>query len=226
MLTDQSMDGVSNKIVLTKPNTSHFISCKPDTLYSSLFLVFTKEFIASYIPEWKQLFSVFGENGKILTLTDEQKEYCKEIILKIQEEKNPVGQKILIMYLLSYISDFSKADKYEHKRTPSYIIEALSYIDKHYEEKIVAKELAEHLFVCRTTLMTEFKKYTGSTLNDYIIHFRLKNAVSLLREGKTEQQTAEKCGFSDVSGLIRCFKRVYGRTPKQYLNEETEFFKS
>ncbi len=67
--------------------------------------------------------------------------------------------------------------------------------------------------------MTEFKKYTGSTLNDYIIHCRLKNAVSLLYKGTAEQQIEEKCGFGDVSNLIRCFKRVYGTTPKKYLKE-------
>lgn len=167
----------------------------------------------------KELFSVFGENGNVLKLTNEQMKYCKEIIIKIEEENNSVGKKILIMYLLSYIKNFSTENIAAHKKTPKYIIDALTYIDKHYNEKIVAQELAQKLFVCRTTLMTEFKKYTGSTLNDYIIHCRLKNAVSMLYKETPEQQIAEKCGFGDVSNFIRCFKRVYGITPKKYLKE-------
>lgn len=220
LLKAEANDDAVSKIVLAKPNTTHFISCKPDMLYSSLYLVFTEEFVTSYIPEYRQLLSVFGENGKIIELSNEQRERCKEIILKIQAETDTVRQKILIMYLLSVINDFSATDRSEHTPTPGFIIDALLYIDEHYAEKIVAKELAERLFIGRTTLMTEFKKYTGSTLNKYITHIRLKNALSLLRSGQTEGQVAEKCGFGDSSGLIRCFKRSYGVAPKQYLKQQ------
>ncbi|MBQ3125389.1 MAG: helix-turn-helix domain-containing protein [Clostridia bacterium] len=220
LLTNQSEDGTSCKIVLTKPNTTHFISCNPDTLYSSLYLVFTDDFITSCNPEWMQLLATFGKTGKIITLSDEQKKYCKQIITKIKEEKNSFRKKILIMYLLSYTNEFSASDKSESNVTPNYIIKALHYINEHFPEKIVASDLARRLFVCRTTLMTDFKKYTGSTLNNYIIHCRLKKAIQLLRSGKTEHETAEKCGLGDVSGLIRCFKRSFGMTPKQYMNQE------
>ena len=220
LLTNQSDGGMSSKIVLTKPNTTHFISCNPDTLYSSLYLVFTDDFIASCNPEWTQLLAAFGKAGKIITLSDEQKEYCKHIIVKIKEEENLFRKKILIMYLLSYISDFSASDKSLSNATPDYIIDALHYINEHFTEKIVAADLARKLFVCRTTLMTDFKKYTGNTLNNYIIYCRLKKAIQLLRSGKTEHETAEKCGLGDVSGLIRCFKLSFGMTPKQYLKQD------
>lgn len=219
LLKTEANDDAVSKIVLAKPNTTHFISCKPDMLYSSLYLVFTEEFVTSYIPEYRHLLSVFGEKGKIIKLSDGQRECCKEIILKIQAETDAVRQKILIMYLLSYLKEFSVTDKSEHIPTPSYILDALLYIDKHYSEKIVAKELAERLFIGRTTLMTAFKKYTGSTLSDYITHIRLKNALTLLHNGETEEQVAETCGFGDISGLIRRFKQSYGVTPKQYLKQ-------
>ena len=47
---------------------------------------------------------------------------------------------------------------------------------------------------------------TDLTLNQYIIQCRIKNAVILLREGNTEYETVERCGFGDTSGLIRSFK--------------------
>lgn len=65
--------------------------------------------------------------------------------------------------------------------------------------------------------MTGFKKYTGTTLNEYLLRCRLKAAVELLQNGKNEQQTAEECGFTDACNLIRSFKRHFGITPKKYL---------
>ena len=83
-------------------------------------------------------------------------------------------------------------------------------------EKIVAAELAWHLNIGRTTLMTGFKSYTGNTLNDYLIRYRVKNALRMLRQGATTQETADACGFGDICSLIRGFKKCYGMTPKQY----------
>lgn len=220
LLANQVEEGTQNRIVLTKPRTPHFVSCKPDTLYSRLYLVFTEEFIEDYVPEWKQLLRLFGEKGRIITVSPEQKEFCKLLIKRIQEEAKPFRQRILILYLLSYISEFAEDDDINLVSIPAYIIESLTFIDEHYAEKITAAELAQKLHIGRTTLMTAFKKYTGSTLNNYLIHCRLKKAIQLLNEGKTEQEAAEICGLSDSSGLIRCFKRSFGMTPKQYISSE------
>lgn len=218
LLANQAEEVKQNCIVLTRPGTPHFISCEPDTLYSRIYLAFSAEFIANYVPEWKQLLSAFGKNGKIITVSEEQKNFCEQLMKRIESEKKAFRQRILILYLLSYISEF--AGNENSTEIPSYIMEALTYIDNHYSEKITAQELAQKLYISRTTLMTLFKKYTGSTLNNYIIHCRLKNVIQLLREGKNEQEAAELCGLNDSSGLIRCFKRNFGMTPRQYLLQE------
>ena len=78
---------------------------------------------------------------------------------------------------------------------------------------------AEKLFVSRTTLLTTFKQYTGVTFNNYILNCRIKKAISMLKEGKAEQEVAEVCGFSDSSAFIKSFKKVYRITPMQYLKQ-------
>ena len=101
--------------------------------------------------------------------------------------------------------------------TPHYIFETLTYLENHYNEKINFTILAESLYVGRTTLMTEFKRYTESTLGEYLTKCRLKNAIPLLLQKKTVEYAAEACGFSDSSGFIRAFKRHYGTTPFKYI---------
>ena len=163
---------------------------------------------------------VFGQNGKIVTLNEQQRDFCAELIKKIDLEPLIFRKKLLVVYLLSYISEFAGEEDVNPMLVPSYLIEALNYIEENYREKITAAMLAQKLYIGRTTLMTAFKKYTGSTLNDYINHYRLKRAIFLLHEGMTEAEAAECCGLGDSSGFIRSCKRSFGVTPRQYLTKE------
>ena len=103
LLKDRFEEGEGCRIVLTRPDTAHFISCKPDTLYSRIYLVFTDAFIANRFPEWQQLSTVFGKNGTVLAISPEEAEQLRGQIEQIEQEKNPLGQRLLIYYLLLQI---------------------------------------------------------------------------------------------------------------------------
>jgi len=219
-VADQTVDGTSSKIVLAKPGASHFISCKSDVLYSSVFLVFSEEFIQNYDPQWRKLIAVFGENGAIVTLTPEQARSCADIIGYIGEEKNTLRKRLLAFYLLSYIDECAQQFQSGAETIPSQIYKVLDYINGHYTEKIIAQELADKMYMGRTTLMTQFKKYTGKTIHEYVTDCRLRSVVKLLSEGKNQQEAALQSGFSSGSALIQCFKRVFHMTPRQFLEKE------
>ncbi len=102
---------------------------------------------------------------------------------------------------------------------PSYIVDAVSYINENYNGRIVASELADTLNVGRTTLMTSIKKYTGLTLSEYVLRVRVKKAVELLQKGMSQESAAEKTGFCNGSGIIRAFRRCYRMTPGQYMRK-------
>jgi AraC-like DNA-binding protein len=163
------------------------------------------------------LLSVFGEKGTILTISEKEKDVLRSIIESVDREKSLVRKRFLVFYLLSYIDDISKKQNIQTKTIPPTIHDVMIYITRHYAEKIVAKELADMMHIGRTTLMTQFKKYTGKTLHEYVTSCRMKNAVKLLSEGKTEYDAAISCGFSDSSSFIQCFKRVFNTTPRQYI---------
>ena len=220
LLPEQMEEGRESRVVLTAPGTPHFISCQPDCLYSRLNLLFSHEFVAGTVPEWKRLTEIFGRNGAVITLYPEQKELCETLIRRIQTEADEFRRRLIVFYLLSLFAELSEKNASQTERIPACVTGALSYISGHYAEKIVASELAWHLDVGRTTLMTAFRKYTGDTLHGYLTQYRLKKAVLLLREGKTEQEAAERCGFGDSFGLIRSFRRVYGMPPRRYLSQE------
>ncbi len=219
-LSDHVQEGTESRIVLSSPQTPHFIYRNPDVFYSRLNLLFFHEYLADYVPEWELLRTVFGKSGRVITLRAEQTAFCKEKIRKIECESEPFRQRLLILCLLSHLSELVGSDATTSSQIPHYVTEALTYIGEHYPEKILAEDLAWKLGIGRTTLMTAFEKHTGSTLGDYLMRCRVKNATRMLRTGLTEQGAAEACGFGDVCNLIRAFKRCHGMMPRQYLPAE------
>lgn len=220
ILSDRAEEANTCRLVLTQPNTPHFISCRPDTKYSRLYLLFSKEFLMGSDPAWQQLTGVFGERGRILTLDERQQRLCTELIRQINAEQLAFRKKLLLLYLLSCIGEFSGNDTAQP--VPSYLIRALNCIEENYGQRITAQKLTQQLFVGRTTLLTAFKRYTGMTVHEYLLRCRLKHALRMLLEGRTQAEAAECCGLGDSGNLIRSFRRYYHMTPKQYLKQLQE----
>ena len=220
LLADRAEELCESCVILTGPHTPHYIACRPDRLYSRLYLLFTEEFLADTLPEWKQLTSVFGKSGTILLPTAKELDSIRLLIEWIEVCEKPLEKRLLICYLLSRLGRLSAHDSENRKSAPTYVINALAYLEKHFHEHIVAGELARYLHVGRTALMTEFKRHTDSTVGEYLTNCRLRHAIIHLCDGKTVEETAALCGFSDSGGLIRAFRRCYGTTPKQYLLEK------
>ena len=221
LLLDRAETSRRSRLVITAPNMPHFISLESPDFYSRINLNFTSSYVENYVPEWNTLAQVFGENGSILLLTDDQREICRERLLEIGEEKNSFRRRLQVLEFISYISEFDQSDVAPNE-IPPYVLHALSYVNEHYAARIVAADLAWNLGIGRTTLMTAFRKYTGTTLNQYVIRVRLKEAARLLREGMNQNEAADRTGFGNGGVLNRTFRKYYGVTPKQYFQNDPQ----
>lgn len=66
-------------------------------------------------------------------------------------------------------------------------------------------------------LSTLFKKETGKTITDFVIHERIQNAMHLLSTTSLQiQSVAQHCGIIDVQYFSKVFKKYTGKTPKDY----------
>ncbi len=219
LLPDTVHHGTEQRLLLTPPATPHLVICEPSRLYKRINLLFSQDFLADTLPEWHQLLSLFGKQGRILPLDGAQCETLYALARELERESDRFRIRLLLMLFLSHAGEFSGNTK-GAQALPTYINGALAYVQEHYADRLVAEALAHRLGVGRTTLMTAFRRYTGTTLGDYVTGCRLKHAVAMLRNGATEQETAEACGFGDACNMIRCFRRKFGTTPVQYLKEK------
>lgn len=216
LLRNRSMTSGANTIVLTGPEVPHYITCKPETLYDRIYLRFTHDFVSDFNPEWSRLSRLFGQQGAVISLTQEQTETFRRLIERIGVETSSFRQRLLIFYLLSDLSENTSDHNSAEENLPAYITNTLAYLNEHYAEKITAEQLAAKMYVGRTTLMTAFKRHIGYTLGEYLTRLRLRHAAELLLRGETLDHTSAICGFSDSSSLIRSFKKYYGCTPGKY----------
>ncbi|MDF2674524.1 MAG: hypothetical protein K0R09_2792 [Clostridiales bacterium] len=95
--------------------------------------------------------------------------------------------------------------------------ELLLYINKHYEEKLVLKELSNQFFINVSYCCELFKKVTGMTFSQYITDLRIKKACEMMHNNKFSiTDICERVGYSDYFYFNKVFKRYTGNTPSKY----------
>lgn len=76
--------------------------------------------------------------------------------------------------------------------------------------------LAEQFHVSSTKLSRDFSKITGISIKQMIDTLRLERIKGLLREGKSNIEVAELCGFSNSDYLIQFFNKHMNMSPGAY----------
>lgn len=93
----------------------------------------------------------------------------------------------------------------------------LTRIDSDLTADLSLKTQAKMLNVNSSYLSTLFKKETGSTLTEYVNRKRMEHALFLLNSTHMQIQTiAQYCGIPDVNYFTKTFKKLMGKTPKEY----------
>lgn len=78
--------------------------------------------------------------------------------------------------------------------------------------------LCKEVGIGRSLLYTKFKALTGVTPNNYLLNYRLNNAVTLLKKypDLPIADISERCGFNTPVYFSYCFKKMFGQTPQNY----------
>lgn len=93
----------------------------------------------------------------------------------------------------------------------------VSYIHRHYSEKITLDEIAAAGNVCRNKCCLIFKRYLQQTPIDFLNTYRLRISSHLLQHTDLSvTRIALSCGFHHLSYFSGLFQRCYGCTPRQY----------
>jgi signal transduction histidine kinase/ligand-binding sensor domain-containing protein/AraC-like DNA-binding protein/AmiR/NasT family two-component response regulator len=91
---------------------------------------------------------------------------------------------------------------------------------KLYEGNLKIETIADSLNMSYSSLYRKCLSLTGQTLVDFVRLIRLrKGAVLITKYGHTISEVAYMVGFNDPKYFSKCFKKLYGKNPKDFLNE-------
>jgi len=95
------------------------------------------------------------------------------------------------------------------------------YIDAHYDEPISLSVLAARFHVDDGYLSRMFKQQTGCNLMLYLAQARMMQAKKLLaQKDMSITDVAQMVGYDDYAYFSRVFKRMEGKSPRTYREEE------
>ena len=126
-------------------------------------------------------------------------------------------------HLTSLLTEYvlNEIEKTAYDLPPSainYVEQAKRYIEKHYAEKILIKEIAENIKISEGYLFDIFKKVTGMTVLDYINHYRIHIAKQYVKTYNLPLcQAALQVGIDDPAYMSRLFKKVTGMSYREYI---------
>ncbi len=162
-----------------------------------------------------------------LHLSSRQIENIKKLLLEFKEEQekqNP-GAKYIIesifkQLIVKLCRSYHQSDNPGTKGMMK-ISSTIYYMENHFAENITIAKLSKLVEMPTTTFRWTFKRITGSSPIDYLIHLRIEKAAEMMREN-SRLHVIEVClnvGFENTGYFGKKFKEIIGNTPFEYLKK-------
>lgn len=124
---------------------------------------------------------------------------------------------MLLSTLCRYFNPRPVATMLELKDEQKIIRNLVTYIEKHYAEKITLEALANYSQYNRTYISTLFKNAMGINFYSFLTRVRFQQALlDMTSTDKTLTEIALSNGFTDLKGFRKQFQEAFGLTPAEY----------
>ena len=102
------------------------------------------------------------------------------------------------------------------------ILTATKYIYKNFRRPLSLEEVSAQAALSPTYFSKKFKQITGMGFKEYLNYVRLKHAqTALLTTSSTITEIALENGFNDSNYFKDLFKKVYGKSPREFRKSGT-----
>lgn len=121
-------------------------------------------------------------------------------------------------HLLRHTEDLERSNFTRAARTTQIRLrQMLTYIQKHYSEKIALEQIAAAANISKSECLNCFQKGLGISPVNYAVNYRLEQAIHLLiTTDKPILEIANLCGFESASYFGKAFRGKTGLSPKEY----------
>lgn len=114
----------------------------------------------------------------------------------------------------------SSTEYKQNKEDIQAITAMIGFLQKHYQNKLILKDISNAGNCGKTKCTSLFQKYLSMSPIAFLNHYRLKKASLLLRSTSMSiTEIAYICGFSTTSYFCELFHKYYNTTPKKFRSE-------
>ena len=100
------------------------------------------------------------------------------------------------------------------------VFRAVRFLESRLDDPPGVDELARSAGLSKSHFHLAFKRVVGETVQKHVLRLRLELAASYLSHSTWHAgEVALLCGFKTQASFGREFKRMYGKTPRQFRNE-------
>lgn len=160
-------------------------------------------------------------------ITNRRVDSLCSLLMQETEEGKPLGRpyfeslaKALIIAVASQ-TDVRLPDAGNLYVQQERIQRSVSYLEANFHSKLTIQDLARIANLSPFHFTRLFTRLVGLSPHEYILNYRLRYAVRLLRAHSEYSigDIALALGFSDQSHFSKTFRRTFGKTPKAYRDE-------
>jgi len=217
-----------HSLLLLAPNVFHGVKIVKNQAYKRISLHFhpniltkaRREFLLSAFPSAidSSPRQIYYENTErfLLPFFFEALTDCVELPEELANQLLPIRMEALLSQIVTMAEVLMPSKKELPGSSSSDMIsEMIRYINNHLTQEICLDSLSARFFISKHHLNKVFRKATGTTVMDYLLHKRIAAAQQLLINGVSAQDACLQAGFHDYSAFYRAYRRQYGTTPSE-----------
>lgn len=123
----------------------------------------------------------------------------------------------LVLHLNRSIYDMTHPASSPQKQ--DFYQDIISYIEAHLEEDLTLDKLAGEFYVSKYHISHVFKENMGLSVHQYIQKKRLALCLDAMKSNMEINEACLMCGFRDYSVFYRAFRKEYGVSPREYMEQ-------
>jgi len=221
-------------LIFAQPFQLHRIKAELNAseVYVRSKFLFEPSLIGKYIDPFDSLRRFYQHlwqgrlTSQVINLQDEANEFS--VILDLFSSRQTDGTPEAVEEFALFISLFFRFLKYRwHQqedagkvpqlRAVHHAEEIMRWVDSNFSEEFSLSALAQDLHLSPHHISHLFHKATGSSITDYLISRRLREACWVLSTTSLSvQEISNRVGMTNVSYFCQLFKRHFGTTPAHY----------
>ena len=218
-------------MIFVAPNEIHTLDISGDKPYERIVLLFNMDILHGMMHSLGSELRAFSRDGKNelhIIKSDAVRAHCLDRILKsiTESDIDPKYKKLdiisgLIRFVIEIdrlISESRTAPQKPDKRDPL-VTAVTEYVDTHIGERIRLDDIADKLFISKSTLSHRFTALMNVSVSRYVTMKKMYHARELMRSGLGARAAAEAVGYENYASFFYSFKEIMKRSPTSVAGE-------